>query len=103
MADECTDVTTVEKLSIFCCWVEDGVPVEHILEIVPLKSADAKIIYFTLVEFLKEKNIQISNLVGIGFNGAATFSRRDKGILYYYCQYTCVHMPIINISCVSIC
>ena len=24
MADECTDVATIEELSIFCCWVEDG-------------------------------------------------------------------------------
>jgi hypothetical protein len=29
MADECTDISTVEELSIFCRWVEDGVPVEH--------------------------------------------------------------------------
>ena len=35
MADECTDVT-VEELVIFCRWVEDGVPVEHFLEIVSL-------------------------------------------------------------------
>ena len=52
MADECT----VEELSISCRWGEGGVPVEHFLEIVPLKSADAKTIYSTLVEFLKEKN-----------------------------------------------
>ena len=27
MADNCTDVITIEELSIFFCWVEDGVPV----------------------------------------------------------------------------
>ena len=27
MADECTDISTVEELSIYCRWVEDGVPV----------------------------------------------------------------------------
>ena len=32
-ADGCTDVTTMIELSIFCCWVEDGQPVEHFLEI----------------------------------------------------------------------
>ena len=58
MVDKCTDATTVEGLSIFCRWVEDGVPVEHFLKIVPLKSADAKTIYSTLVEFLKGKNIR---------------------------------------------
>ena len=80
MADECTDVTTVEELSIFCRWVEDAVPVEHFLEILPLKSADAKTIYSTLVEFLKEKNIRISKLVGMGFDGAATFSVKREGV-----------------------
>ena len=29
MADECTDITTIEELSVFCRWVEDGEPVEH--------------------------------------------------------------------------
>ena len=29
MADECTDITTIEELSAFCRWVEDGEPVEH--------------------------------------------------------------------------
>ena len=55
-------MTTVEELSIFCRWVEDGIPVEHFLEIIPLKSADAKTIYFTLVEFLKEKIYRSASL-----------------------------------------
>ena len=38
MADECTDITTIKKLSIFCRWVEDGVPVEHFFGIVPIKK-----------------------------------------------------------------
>ena len=29
MADECTDISTVEELSIFCRWIEDGLPVEQ--------------------------------------------------------------------------
>ena len=41
MADECTDISTVEELSVYCRWVEDGVPVEHFLEILPLKMTDA--------------------------------------------------------------
>ena len=41
MADECTDVATIEELSIFCRCVEDGEPVEHFLEILPLQKANA--------------------------------------------------------------
>ena len=45
MADECTDVTTLEEMSIFCHRVENGLPVEHFIDIVPLKSTDAENIY----------------------------------------------------------
>ena len=33
MAEECTDIATVEELSLFfcCCWVENGSPVEHFM------------------------------------------------------------------------
>ena len=29
MAYECTDVATIEEMSVFCRWEEDGVPEEH--------------------------------------------------------------------------
>ena len=40
MADECTDISTVEELSFFCLWEEGGVTIETFLKIVPLKKAD---------------------------------------------------------------
>ena len=55
MADECTDISTVEELSIYCHWVEDGVPVEHFLEILPLKRTDADTIYSAIVSCLRER------------------------------------------------
>ena len=104
--DECTDVTTIEELSIFCRWVEDGQPVEHFLEIVPLKATDAKTIYSAL-EFMKDKNIQISKLVGMGFDGAATFSGKHNGVqsllkkdsphaLFVHC-----HCHLLQFACVQ--
>ena len=39
MADECTDVTTIEELTICCRWVESVVPEENFIEILPLKKA----------------------------------------------------------------
>ena len=29
MADESTDVVTIEEMSVFCCWEEEGSPEEH--------------------------------------------------------------------------
>ena len=42
LADECTDISTIEELSVVVRWVKDGLPVEHFMELVPLKKADAK-------------------------------------------------------------
>ena len=80
MADECTDVSTVEELSLFFRWIENGEPTEHFIKLLPMKRTDAKSIYSALVECLKSKNIQLSNLIGMGFDGAATFSGKKSGI-----------------------
>ena len=73
MVDECTDVTTIEELSIFYRWIEDGQSVEHFLEIVPFKATDAKTIYSAFNEVMKDKNMHISKFVFMGFDGAGTF------------------------------
>ena len=80
MADECTGVTTIEELTICCRWVESGVPEENFIEILPLKKANAESIYSALVEYCREKNIQLGRLIGMGFDGAATFSGDKTGV-----------------------
>ena len=39
MTDECTDVTTIEELTICCRWEESGVPEEHFIEILTLDES----------------------------------------------------------------
>ena len=80
MADKCTDVSTVEELSLFCRWIENGETTEHFIDLLPMKRTDAESIYSALVECLKSKNIQISNRIGMGFDGAATFSGKKSGV-----------------------
>ena len=36
--------------------------------------------YSALVEFCREKNIQLGRLIGMGFDGAATFSGDKTGV-----------------------
>ena len=107
MADECTDITTIEELSIFCRWVENGTPVECFLEILPLKSADAATIYASIVQCLKERNLQVSKIVGMGFDGAATFSGGKTGVqsrikahaphvIFVHC-----HCHMLQLACVQ--
>ena len=59
MADECTDITAMEELSVFCCRDEEGTPVECFLDIEPLKEADAGSIYLPLVKCIKDKKLQV--------------------------------------------
>ena len=73
-ADICTDITTIEELTICCRWVESGVPEENFIEILPLKKANAESIYSALAEYCREKNIQLGRLVGMGFDRAVTFT-----------------------------
>ena len=80
MTDECTDITTIEELTICCRWVERSVPEENSIEILPLKKANAESIYSALVEYCKEKNIQLGRLIGMGSDGAATFSGDKMGV-----------------------
>ena len=107
LADECTDITTIEELSGVCRWVENGLPVEHFIEIIPLKKADAQTIYETLVVCLKVKGVQISKLIGMGFDGAATFSGKHNGVqtilksnsphsIFVHC-----HCHLLQLACVQ--
>ena len=101
-----TDIANVEELSVFCRWEEGGVPVECFLEIIPLKKADAETIYSTLIECLK-KNLQVGRIVGLGFDGAATFSGQRTGVqarikkhtlnaLFVHC-----HCHLLQLACVQ--
>ena len=61
-------------LTICCRWVESGVPEGYFIEVLLLKKANSECIYSALVEYCREKNIQFGRLIGMGFDGAATFS-----------------------------
>ena len=80
MADECVDVANIEDLSVYCRWVENGVPVEHFMEILPLKKMNAQSIYSVLLDWLKKKDLQCNKLIGMGFDGAATFAGKKSGV-----------------------
>ena len=54
ISDDCSDVTTMEELTICCGWVENCVPEGHFIEMLPLKKANAGSIYSALVEYCRE-------------------------------------------------
>ncbi len=97
----------MEELSVFCLWEESGHSEEHFMEIVYLKQANAESIYSALVEFLKDQGLQVSNIVGMGFDEASTFSGKKTGVqarikkvaphaLYVHC-----HCHLLQSACVQ--
>ena len=107
MADECTNIMTVEEMSIYCCCEENGTPVEFFLEVVPLKKADTESMYTALVKCLEDKNFQDGNIVGMGFDGGATFYKKKTGVqarlkkhdpqaLFVHC-----HCHMMQLACVQ--
>ena len=101
MADECTDVTTINELTICCRWVESGVPEEHFIEILPLKKANAESIYSALVEYCRKKNIQLGRLIGMGFDEAATFSGDKTGVQRRFKELSPYAVCPLPMSCPS--
>ena len=85
MVDECTDVTTIEELTICCHWVESGVPEEHFIEILSLKKANAESIYSGVLQG-KEHSV-----IGMGFDGAATFSGDKTGVQRSLKELSLIH------------
>ena len=98
MADECVDVANIEELSVYCRWVENGVPVEHFMEICPLKKTDAQSIYSVLLDWLKKKDLQCNKLVGMSFDGAATFAGKKSGVQAHLKKHA-PHSVLVHCHC----
>ena len=69
MADECTDIATMEEMSVFCRWEESGHSEEYFMEIVYLKQANAGSIYAAPTECLKEIHTRRSSSKQCCWNG----------------------------------
>ena len=76
-----TDMITVEELSVFCHWVEDGEPLKHFMDIVPLHEAtDANIVYSCLLSYKIYLDDRIYRYMDMEFDGVATFL--EKKVVY---------------------
>jgi len=80
LADESTDITSTEEMSVCFHWVENGEAVEHFLEVIHLKETNAGAITTALQEYLKQKDINPVSIIGMGFDGATTFSGKISGV-----------------------
>ena len=94
MADECADVSTIEEMSVLR-WLTTGA----------FHRPEA--IYTALVECLKEKYLQVSNIVGTGFDGASTLSEKKTGVqtrnkkIAPYASFVHCHCHLLQLACVQ--
>ena len=80
MADESTDVSSKEEISICGRWVEEGKAMEHFLGIVRACEVDAQSLTQYLLDFLQDKGLDIKKLRGLGFDGANTMPGAKSGV-----------------------
>jgi len=62
-----------EELSVVIRWVENELPVEHFIELDPLRKADASTIYETLTDCMKKKELMIGNMGQLFLAGTVEF------------------------------
>ena len=80
MADESTDTSSKEELSVCARWIEDGQAVEHFLGIVHAHKVTAGHLAQYLLDFLHDRDIPIQKLRGLGFDGASVMSGSRSGV-----------------------
>ena len=72
-----------------------------------MKKSDAASIYSALIECLKEKNLQVSKIVGLGFDGASTFSGKKSGVqtrikaIVPHALFVHCHCHLLQLDCVQ--
>jgi len=71
--------------------------VEHFIELVPLRKADISTIYEALTDCMKKKGLVFGNMIGMGFDGAVTFSGRHNGVQnkrIHLTQFLCIALQL---------
>ena len=92
---------------MFCHWEEGGIPVGHFLELVHLKHAKAESMYSAIVDCLKEKDLQVSRIIGMGFDGARTFSGKKAAVqtrikkIALHALFVHCHCHLLQLACVQ--
>ena len=80
LADECTDVSSKEELSVCARWLDDtDKPVERFLGIIHAKETNAEALSGYLKDFLQSKAIKLQSIHCLGFDGTNTMSGHRTG------------------------
>ena len=114
MADECTDVATLEQMSMCIRFVDESTPDqpqvrEEFVGFVQLDRTSVAFISEAILQFLKDCNLNISNLHGQGYDGASVMASKVSGVstqileaqpraMYHHCRGHNLNL-VISSSC----
>ena len=99
MADESTDITSKEELSVCARWLENGKAAEHFLRIVNSHEVHAEALTQYILQFLSDNGIPLSKLHGLGFDGTNTMSGNNTGVqarIRHFLQVLCSFTALIT-------
>ena len=110
MVDECTDVATKEQMSICIRFVDESSCEIQVREgFTDLQVADAKSITQAIVQYLEDSGLDLTYLIGQGYDGVTVMSGKVSGVctqiqqlqphaLYHHCQGHALNLVVAS-SC----
>ena len=80
MIDESTDLGMEKHLIVYINYLDKAIAYTKFLTILKLSSADASVVYNSLVSYLKACKIDPSKIFGFSSDGAAVMTGKDSGV-----------------------
>ena len=80
MIDESTDLGMEKHLIVYINYLDKAIAYTKFLTILKLSSADASVVYNSLVSYLKACKIDPSKIFGFSSDGAAVMMGKDSGV-----------------------
>ena len=104
MADETADVSIKEQLVVCIRWVDDKFVIQDFIGMLPLGRTTSAQIVETLTVALQQMNLNIQNVRGQCYDGAATMSGEKSGVATQIksvngkCLYTHCYGHALNLA-----
>lgn len=101
--DSTQDVSVREQCAIIARYVYEGKVNERLLSLINVKKSSGLALYNHLDEELKSLNLEISNVIGCSFDGAANMSGQYNGLQAHiknhsnYSVYTWCYAHVLNL------
>ena len=80
IVDETSDISRTEQVSLCLSFIANGVKKEAFVGFYETKTTDGKALYDLITKAISDLNLDLTNIVGKCFDGAANMSGKEKGL-----------------------